>query len=311
MTEITTEIGSPAQADRSLPHLRPAEASLAGLFVVPRRPALWVFAVLVLLGWIWLAFGVAGHLAQGHGLGPGLGWLSGAANADVLGRAIWDTLCRPWLGEPAATGQSLFVSAALTLAMWLAMVLAMMLPTAGPMILTYAEIADTAAAKAEHVVSPLVLGAGYLIVWFVAAVVLTVLQLGLTRVGLLGPDMAATSFAVSGAIFLLAGAWQFSRLKQACLTVCQRPFPYFFARWTTAPRGVFALGLRQGLFCLGCCWAMMLVMFAVGTMNVLWMVLVGLAMTAEKLSTTSRLSTVFGVAMLAAGAVMLGMAMRV
>ena len=74
------------------------------------------------------------------------------------------------------------------------------------------------------------------------------------------------------------------------MTQCQRPFPFFFANWTAEPRGVFRLGLRQGLYCLGCCWAMMLLMFAVGVMNVVWMAALGIVMTIEKLGTTTRFS---------------------
>ena len=91
---------------------------------------------------------------------------------------------------------------------------------------------------------------------------------------------------VGGAIFLGAGLYQFSALKQACLTQCQRPFPFFFSNWTDRRGGVLRLGLRQGLLCLGCCWAMMLLMFALGAMNVVWMAALGVLMTIEKLATT-------------------------
>ena len=84
--------------------------------------------------------------------------------------------------------------------------------------------------------------------------------------------------------------YQFSALKHACLTHCQQPFPFFFANWATTPRGVFRLGLTQGLYCLGCCWAMMLVMFAVGVMNVVWMAALGMVMTIEKMLAPARVS---------------------
>jgi predicted metal-binding membrane protein len=85
------------------------------------------------------------------------------------------------------------------------------------------------------------------------------------------------------------------------LTICQRPFPFFFSNWTTETSGVFRLGLRPGLVCLGCCWAMMLVMFAVGAMNVVWMAGLGVLMTTEKLTTTPRFSEVVGFAFVAIG----------
>jgi predicted metal-binding membrane protein len=95
--------------------------------------------------------------------------------------------------------------------------------------------------------------------------------------------------------------YQFSALKHACLTQCQRPFPFFFANWATTPRGVFRLGVRQGLYCLGCCWAMMLMMLAVGVMNVIWMAALGMLMTIEKLGTGRRFSHLIGAALIAIG----------
>jgi predicted metal-binding membrane protein len=185
--------------------------------------------------------------------------------------------------------------------MWIAMTLAMMLPTAAGMIVTYAQIADTAARKGEPVVSPLVLTAGYVGVWLGFAVAATALQAALTSVALLDAAMASASPLFSGAVFIGAGAYQFTALKHACVTRCQRPFPFFFANWSSEPRGVFRLGVWQGLYCLGCCWATMLAMFAVGVMNVIWMVALGLVMTLEKMTVTGRFSHAAGVVFMAVG----------
>jgi len=103
-------------------------------------------------------------------------------------------------------------------------------------------------------------------------------------------------------IFLLAGLYQFTPLKHACLNRCQHPLPFFFANWTTRTRGVFRLGVRQGLYCLGCCWAMMLLMFAVGAMNIIWMAVLGIIMAAEKMTTTDRFSRAVGAVLIAIGA---------
>jgi predicted metal-binding membrane protein len=208
------------------------------------------------------------------------------------------TLCRPDFGT-AAPG---IAQAGLVFAMWCAMALAMMLPTAGPMILTYAEIAGTAARKGEPAAAPLWLIAGYVGVWLGVAALLAALQLGLARLSLLDPAMASVSPLFSGAAFIGAGLYQFSEMKHACVTQCQRPFPFFFANWTAQARGVFRLGLRQGLYCLGCCWAMMLLMFAVGVMNVVWMAALGMVMTIEKLGSTTRFSRALGVVFIAVGA---------
>jgi predicted metal-binding membrane protein len=179
----------------------------------------------------------------------------------------------------------------------------MMLPTAAGMIVTYAQIADTAARKGEPAVSPLVLAAGYIGVWLGFALAATALQAALTRAALLDSAMASASPLFSGAVFIGAGAYQFTALKHACLTRCQRPFPFFFANWSNEPPKVFRLGIHQGLYCLGCCWATMLAMFAVGVMNVIWMVALGLVMMLEKMAVTARFSRAVGVVFVAIGVV--------
>jgi predicted metal-binding membrane protein len=223
----------------------------------------------------------------------GLGWLALALMFSGMG--AFETLCRPL---DVAWGASGF---ALVGAMWGAMTLAMMLPSAAPMILTYAEIADTAARKGERIVSPFHIAAGYTVVWFGFAVAAMLAQFAFTQLTWLDSGMAAASGLFSGAIFIGAGLYQFSALKHACLTQCQSPFPFFFANWATTPRGVFRLGVKQGLYCLGCCWAMMAVMFAVGVMNLIWMAALGAVMTLEKMVVGRRLTYALGVALIVAG----------
>ncbi len=138
-------------------------------------------------------------------------------------------------------------------------------------------------------------------VWLGFAVAATFAQFAFTRAAWLDSGMASASGLFSGAIFIGAGVYQFSALKHACLTQCQNPFPFFFANWATTSRGVFRLGVKQGLYCLGCCWAMMLVMFAVGVMNVIWMAGLGVLMTVEKIGTGRRFTYAFGVALIVAG----------
>jgi predicted metal-binding membrane protein len=113
--------------------------------------------------------------------------------------------------------------------------------------------------------------------------------------------MSFASPLLSGALFIAAGLYQFSAMKRACLTQCQHPFTFFLANWTAQPRGVFRLGVRQGFYCLGCCWAMMLLMFAVGVMSVIWMALLGIVMAIEKINSTMRFSRVIGAIFLAIG----------
>jgi predicted metal-binding membrane protein len=261
----------------ALLHLTVTETRLAGVLAQPRRVALACVVVLSVFGWTALALMAAASNTPG-----------------------WVVLCR-------VGGVGEWRDLAVIVPMWAAMTLAMMLPTAGPMILTYAEIADTAARRREPVVSPAVLMAGYVAVWLGFALIAAVLQLTLTRAGVL--DVGQLARPLAGVLVLMAGLYQFSALKRACLTLCQQPFPFFFANWTEEPAGVLRLGLRQGLYCLGCCAAMMLLMFAVGVMNVVWMALLGIVMTIEKLSTTPRFSRAAGVVMVAAGAGLIAMSM--
>jgi predicted metal-binding membrane protein len=297
-----------ATDEHKLTSLSPAAARLGHGLGRPVVMAVACLVVLAALGWLTLAVMVAGWAARGNAgaLGPGMSVfdvVTHRGGLDLIGRAVFDVLCRPSFGV-AGIGWNAAESA-LVFLMWVAMTLAMMLPTAGPMIVTYAQIADTAARKREHAVSPLILAAGYVGVWLAFAALATLVQAALTRAALLDPAMASASPLFSGAIFLGAGAYQFSALKRACLTRCQRPFPFFFANWSNEPRAIFGLGVRQGLACLGCCWATMMVMFAVGVMNVLWMAALGLVMTAEKLATTTRLSRVIGIAFVIIGAALI------
>jgi predicted metal-binding membrane protein len=182
----------------------------------------------------------------------------------------------------------------------------MMLPSAAPMIVTYAEIADTAARKGEHIVSPFVLAAGYHLVWFGFAIGAALLQGGMTHAGLLDATSASTHGLLSAALLVGAGLYQFSTLKHVCLRQCQNPLPFFFANWTTKPLGVFGLGMRQGIYCLGCCWVLMLLMFAVGVMNIVWLLILALVVIGEKMS--PRFTRPVGGALIAIGAVFAFMA---
>jgi len=257
-------------------HLAPAEAGLGQIFARPKAIAAGCVIIIAGLGWFYLALLIAA---------PASSWF-----------ATVQALCRT-LPEGAWS----FSAAAVTASIWSAMTLAMMLPSASPMILTYAEIAETAARKSERIVSPLVIAAGYASVWLVFSLLATVIQIVLTRAALLNTGITSASGILAGAIFIGAGVYQFSALKHACLTHCQNPFPFFFTNWATTPGGVFRLGVEQGLYCLGCCWAMMMVMFAVGAMNVAWMAGLAAVMTIEKLLTGRRFAHGFGVALIVVG----------
>jgi predicted metal-binding membrane protein len=243
----------------------------------PRAIAIGCIAVLAAGGWGYLGLVLAGQQSSN----------------------IWRALCQPIYSMAGSTS---LAGLSLTFAMWCAMVLAMMLPTAAPMVMTYADLTETAAAKGEPAASPAILTAGYISVWLGAAFLLTALQAALMRLDLFDARIGFANPFIAGALFLGAGAYQFSNAKHACLTHCQHPFHFFFANWTSNPGAVFRVGLRQGLSCLGCCWAMMLLMFAVGVMNVVWMAILGIVMAIEKLGSSARFSRAVGVVFVAIGA---------
>lgn len=242
-----------------------------------RRPVWPVLAMVILtaaMAW-WFLMSMAGSIVSIEGsprpLGPGMSLVSRFLPVEPgsLAATIADLCLSGDSGALLAGGSLMSVGAALFI-MWFAMAAAMMLPTAAPMIRTYAEIADTAAARGEPVVHPVVLAFGYLSVWALAALGFTLIQLGIgqfTGSSTTGPVKGV----IAGVILLGAGLYQFTSLKQACLTKCRNPFTTLFARWQSSARGVFRLGMEQGVWCLGCCWALMLIMLAVGSMNVVWM----------------------------------------
>jgi predicted metal-binding membrane protein len=255
-------------------------AGMAALLSRPRLAAVACMAVLVAAGWGYLLLAA-----------------SGQPPAEYSG--FLDVICRA-----TPTGAPGLEVAALVGAMWVAMTLAMMLPTAGPMILTYAEIAETALRKRERIVSPHILIAGYLAVWLAVSGLATLAQVALMALAA-WPGAARIAAPASALLFVAAGLYQFSTLKSACLHACQRPFSFFFLNWTSRPAGVFRLGLRQGLYCVGCCVAMMLLMFSAGAMNLLWMALLGLVMMIEKMTVSPYFSRALGIAFMAIGLALL------
>lgn len=292
---------SPADSAPSSPT---AAHRVARALARPRTMAIACIAVLSALGWLYTGLVVAPAILAGDAaaLGPGMGLFARLVDPAVMGPAWLQALCATPFAAPAGPAVALWASLGLVFAMWAAMTLAMMLPTAAPMLLTYAELAETAARQSEPTVSPLVLAAGFAAVWLGFAAAATGLYFAVRPTGLMTEAMAPASRWLAGLVFIGAGLYQFSSLKQACLRACRSPFAFFFANWASTPRAVFRLGLRQGLYCLGCCWAAMLVMFAVGLMNVVWMAGLGIVMAAEKMARGEWFTRVVGVAFLGLGA---------
>lgn len=266
--------------DQEFSHLDRAGRLAGNIARQPRAAVYGVVALAVVLSWLVIAaMAVRGaEIRIGAAASPGDNLVADFFHVPLPAFAeSFFALCL----TPPAFGQSGTGPALVLTAMWFLMALAMMLPSAAPMIRTYCEIADTARGKAQAVVHPMVLVAGYLAVWLVAAIgfaAMTTLLHAYRGGGALDPMLG-----IAGAsALILAGLYQFSGLKDACLKKCRNPFQILFARWSTRPASILRLGMDQGLWCLGCCWALMLVMFAVGVMNIFWMAVLALFTLVEK-----------------------------
>lgn len=183
--------------------------------------------------------------------------------------------------------------------MWSLMSVAMMAPTAFPAFRTYADLTHTQAASSQSLAALIL---GYLAVWLGFSLIAAQLQITLADLGLLNLFGQSTSTAFNGLLLIGAGVYQFSNLKNACLSACRNPMTFFFSHWQPGLPGAAKLGIRLGAVCLGCCWALMLLAFVAGTMNLLFMGLAMVLMTIEKLPELgAKVSAPLGVFLLIAG----------
>ena len=168
--------------------------------------------------------------------------------------------------------------------MWLVMMVAMMVPSAIPMILTFASVNRKRQESQSTIVPTWIFLSGYLIVWAGFSLGVTLLQGQLYQWALLSPMMEATNRFFSGSLLLLAGAFQWSPLKNTCLTFCQSPFIFLMTSWREGKTGALFMGLRHGIFCTGWCWALMALLFVFGVMNLRWVAVLSIFVLLEKLA---------------------------
>jgi predicted metal-binding membrane protein len=173
---------------------------------------------------------------------------------------------------------------ALTFAMWWVMMLGMMVPSAAPMILTFATLNRNKRARGQGFVPTSIFTLGYLVVWGLFSLSATVAQWALDRIALLSPMAATTSPVLGGALLVLAGLYQFAPLKQACLRNCRSPFAFVLNHWHDGSAGALRMGFEHGSYCLGCCGLLMALLFVVGVMNLLWVAAIAAFVFAEKLA---------------------------
>jgi len=181
---------------------------------------------------------------------------------------------------------------ALMWTMWAVMMAAMMIPSAVPMISAYSATIE-AKNSTLHGSTPLFI-VGYLTAWSGFAAVATAAQWLLHEFTLVDTTGASTSSALGGIILIGAGGYQFTSVKNNCLAKCRTPLGFLLNEWREGPRGALVMGLRHGSVCIGCCWALMAMLFVLGVMNLWWIAAVAAIVLLEKLIPSSRLTRILG-----------------
>jgi predicted metal-binding membrane protein len=182
--------------------------------------------------------------------------------------------------------------------MWAVMMAAMMLPAATPMVSVFGTLNERRG-EARRTVAFV---AGYVALWAAFGAAATAAQWALQRSGLLTPMIVSASPALSGVLLVIAGVFQFTPLKQACLRACRSPLGFLLTDWREGLPGAAQMGVRHGLYCLGCCWALMALLFVGGAMNVMWIAALTLLVAMEKLAPKGdALARALGVLMIAFG----------
>ena len=202
-------------------------------------------------------------------------WLGAGIGMEVVDAGGTQTAAAPPAWSPPY--------ALLVLVMWVVMMAAMMLPTAAPTVLLVAALAwerfgDTNLVPARA----MLFAVGYLLTWCGFSLLATLLQWGLDEAGLLSDRMALGNAILAGAVLVGAGVYQLTPLKDACLRHCRSPTDFLVRHWRRGALGAVRTGVRHGLFCLGCCWMLMALLFVGGGMNVAWIGVIALFVLLEK-----------------------------
>ena len=193
-------------------------------------------------------------------------------------------------------------------AMWAVMMVGMMTPSVAPMVLLYAQVARQARTLGKPFAAAGWFAGGYLLAWTVFAAIATLAQYGFERAALLSPMMVGTSRYFAGALLLVAGIYQLTPMENACLVQCRAPLRFIQNHGGFRPGigGSLRLGMLHGVYCIGCCWALMALLFVGGVMNVLWIAAIAIVVLAQKLLPGGTWhARLVGIAAIAGGAWML------
>jgi predicted metal-binding membrane protein len=210
------------------------------------------------------------------------------------GRGLMMPASEPW--QPIEFGY--------VFAMWVVMMIGMMTPSVAPMILIYARVGRQAAMQGRPFAAGAWFAIGYLLSWTAFSLAATSAQWALDRAALLTPMMASASRILGGVVRIVAGLYQWTPLKEACLSYCQAPLTFIMRHggFRRDPAGALALGLRHGIYCIGCCWALMALLFVGGVMNLLWIAALAILVLIEKAVPFGRVvARLAGIACIAGG----------
>jgi predicted metal-binding membrane protein len=232
-------------------------------------------ALVVLLAWLYLVR------------------LAGAGMMDMPGMRLFPGMAPGGLSVRAAAADFLLLTA-----MWIVMMVGMMLPSAAPTTLIVSAIERKRGATNPFFGRTALFVVAYLLVWAAFSVAAAAAQTGLARTGHLSMEMATTSSILAGAIFVLAGLYELTPLKDRCLSHCRGPIDWIAHHWRPGMAGAFRMGLTHGVFCLGCCWALMLLLFVGGVMNLLWVAALAALVLVQKLLPGGKLVARIGGAVL-------------
>jgi predicted metal-binding membrane protein len=174
----------------------------------------------------------------------------------------------------------------LAFAMWAVMMVGMMTPSVAPMVLLYARVGRQAAQEGEPLAATAWFAGGYLLAWTLFALLAAAAQLALTDAAVLSPLLRLHSAALGGAVLIAAGVYQWTALKATCLANCQSPLAFIqrHGGFRGTALGALGLGARHGAYCVGCCWALMALLFVGGVMNLLWIAGLAILVLIEKIT---------------------------
>ena len=182
--------------------------------------------------------------------------------------------------------------------MWSLMMMAMMLPSAAPMILTFAGLNRQNRVK----FSTISFTGAYLVIWVIFSTGAVFIHWLLQHTGLMSAKMVSSSVLLSGILLITVGVLQFSPLKSTCLKHCRSPIGFLMTDWRKGIKGAWIMGFRHGWYCLGCCYALMLLLFVGGVMNLAWVAALTLAVAIEKmLPRGERIAQFLGAGLILAG----------